>query len=54
MPAIGHAKSNTIADFANTVTVYDSQGSTGTMAATNLVRPGDWKLAHVQSVYIEW
>jgi hypothetical protein len=49
MAAITHMKSNTIGDMANTVTVFDSQGSTATVAATNLVRPGDWNSAHAQA-----
>jgi hypothetical protein len=46
--SISHIKSNTIADFTGTVTVFDSQGSTATAAATNLVRPGDWNSAHAE------
>lgn len=41
-----HVKSNTIGDFTGTVTVLNSQGSTQTAAATDLVRPGDWNSAH--------
>ena len=44
--AVSHVKSNTIGDFTGTVTVLNSQGSTTTAAATNLVRPGDWNSAH--------
>ena len=46
MSAVSHVKTNTIGDFANTVTVFNSQGSTTTAAATDLVRPGDWNSAH--------
>lgn len=44
--AISHIKSNTIADFTGTVTVFNSQGSTTTANATDLVRPNDWNSAH--------
>lgn len=43
-----HVKSDTIADFTGTITGFDSQGSTQTIAATNLVRPVDWNSAHWQ------
>jgi hypothetical protein len=41
-----HVKSNTVADFTGTVTVFNSQGSTATIAATDLVRPSDWNSGH--------
>lgn len=44
--SISHFKSDTIADFTGTVTVYDQLGSTQTVAATDLVRPSDWNSAH--------
>lgn len=44
--ALSHVKSNTVADFTGTVTGFNSQGSTVTLAATNLVRPSDWNSAH--------
>ena len=44
--AVDHRKSITVADFAGTVTIFDSQGSTQTMAATNMVRPSDWNSVH--------
>ena len=47
--ALYHVKSNTIADFTGTVTGFNSQGSTTTLAATNLVRPGDWNSAHTMT-----
>ena len=50
--AISHVKSNTIADFTGSVTVFDSQGSTVTAAASNLVRPTDWNSAHNQFLTI--
>lgn len=50
MSAISHSKSNTLGDFTGTVTVFNSQGSTATAAATDLVRPGDWNSAH--NVYL--
>jgi len=46
--AISHIKSNTIADWTGTVTIGNSTGGTQTVAATNLVRPGDWNSAHNQ------
>jgi hypothetical protein len=46
--AVSHIKSNTIADFTGTITGFNSQGSTTTIAATNLVRPADWNSAHNQ------
>ena len=44
--AISHVKSNPVADFTGTVTVLNSQGSTATAAATDLVRPSDWNSIH--------
>jgi hypothetical protein len=46
MAALSHIKSDTIGDFTGTVTVFNSQGSTATVAATDLVRPSDWNSAH--------
>ena len=47
MAALSHIKSNTIGDWAaGTVTVFNSQGSTAVVNATDLVRPGDWNSAH--------
>lgn len=46
--AVSHIKSNTIADWTGTVTIGNSAGSSTTMAATDLVRPGDWNSAHNQ------
>ncbi len=46
--AISHVKSNTIADWAGTVTVGNSTGGTQTVNATDLVRPSDWNSAHNQ------
>ena len=43
---IGHVKSNTIGDFTGTVTVFNSQGSTLTANATDVIRPSDWNSAH--------
>jgi hypothetical protein len=48
--AITHAKSNTIGDFTGTVTVLNSQGSTATANATDLIRPGDWNSAHAHII----
>jgi len=46
--AVSHVKSDTIADFTGTFTGFNSQGSTTTIAATDLVRPSDWNSAHNQ------
>lgn len=46
--AVSHIKSDTIADFTGTITGFNSQGSTVTIAATDLVRPVDWNSAHNQ------
>jgi hypothetical protein len=40
-----HAKSNTLADKTGTVTFWDGT-TTGSVAATNQIRPGDWNSAH--------
>jgi hypothetical protein len=44
--SIIHAYSNTAGDFTGTITGFNSQGSTQTLAATNLVRPSDWNSGH--------
>ena len=46
MAAFSHVKSDTIGDFTGTITGFNSQGSTTTIAATDLVRPVDWNSAH--------
>lgn len=46
MSALSHIKSNAVADFTGTVTVFNSAGNTTTANATDLVRPGDWNSAH--------
>lgn len=46
--SISHVKSNTIADFTGTVTVFNSVGGTATRNATDLVRPSDWNSVHNQ------
>lgn len=46
--AVSHIKSDTIADFTGTFTGFNSQGSTTTIAATDIVRPSDWNSAHNQ------
>jgi hypothetical protein len=48
--ALYHVKNNTIGDMTGTVTVFNSQGSTTTANATDLVRPGDWNSAHSQVI----
>lgn len=52
MSAVSHSKSLTQGDFAGTVTVFNSQGSTVTAAATDLARPADWNSAHQQYITI--
>lgn len=44
--SILHIKTNAAADFTGTVTGFNSQGSTATLAATDLVRPSDWNSGH--------
>ena len=46
--AVSHAKSETVADWTGTVTVFGSNTATNTIAATDLVRPTDWNSAHNQ------
>jgi hypothetical protein len=50
--AVSHVKSNAIADFTGTVTVFNSLGATATTQATALVRPSDWNSAHNQYMTI--
>lgn len=50
--AVSHIKSNPIADMTGTVTVFGSNGSTQTVAATDLVRPSDWNSVHNQYITI--
>src|SRR5882672_9843451 len=45
--AVHHVKSNTIADFTGTVTVFNSAGNTTTANATDIVRPSDWNSTHL-------
>jgi hypothetical protein len=44
--AFSHVKSDTIGDFTGTITGLNSQGSTTTIVATDLVRPSDWNSVH--------
>lgn len=46
--AVSHVFSNAAGNFTGTITGFNSQGSTQTLAATNLVRPQDWNSAHNQ------
>lgn len=46
--AVSHIFSNAVADWTGTVTVFNSQGSTTSAVATNIVRPSDWNSAHNQ------
>lgn len=46
--AISHVFTNAIGDFTGTITGFNSQASTTTIAATNIVRPSDWNSAHYQ------
>ena len=50
MAAVSHNKSLTMADFTGTVTVFNSQASTITIAATDIVRPSDFNSAHNQFI----
>ena len=43
---ISHFKTDPQADFTGTVTIYNSDGITGTVNATDMVRPSDWNSAH--------
>lgn len=43
---ITHQFSNTIADWTGTVTVFNNAGATTTVAASDIVNPGDWNQAH--------
>ena len=46
--AVSHVFNNAVADWTGTVTGFNSQGSTTTIAATAIVRPSDWNSAHNQ------
>lgn len=46
--AVSHVYSNAVADWTGTITGFNSQGSTTTIAATAIVRPSDWNSAHNQ------
>ena len=46
--AVSHVFSNAVANWTGTATVFNSQGSTTTVAATALVRPQDWNSVHNQ------
>ena len=46
MAALSHVKTSPVGDFTGTVTYFNSQGSTTTGAATDLVRPSDWNSVH--------
>jgi hypothetical protein len=52
VPVLSHVKSNVVADMTGTVTVFNSAGSTTTVAATDVVRPSDWNSAHQQYLTI--
>ena len=41
-----HVKSNTIGNATGTVSVWNTQGSSTTVAASALVQPQDWNSAH--------
>lgn len=47
---ISHAFSQTIPDATGTVTIFNTQGSTQTIAATDLIKAADWNSAHNQLV----
>lgn len=44
--AVSHVKTSPTVDWTGTVTLLNSQGSTVTAAATDLLRPVDWNSAH--------
>jgi hypothetical protein len=46
--AVSHVFSNAVSNWTGTVTVFNSQGSSVTVAASALVRPQDWNSAHNQ------
>lgn len=46
MSALSHGRIFTQGDFTGTVTAFNSQGSTVTVAATDVARPADWNSAH--------
>lgn len=46
MVALSHVKSLTQADFTGTITAFDSNANTITLAATNIIRPSDWNSGH--------
>lgn len=48
MSAITHAFSQSIVDATGTVTIYNTQGSTQTIAATDLIGASDWNSGHAQ------
>lgn len=48
MSAITHAFSQSIVDAVGTVTIFNSQGSTQTIAATDLIGASDWNSGHAQ------
>jgi hypothetical protein len=50
--AVSHVLSSPIANMTGTVTVFNSQGSTVTANATEIVRPQDWNSAHNQYMTI--
>lgn len=44
--AVYHAKTSPVGDWTGTVTVFNSQGSTATIAASNLILPADHNSVH--------
>jgi hypothetical protein len=46
--AVSHLFTNAVADWTGTVTVFNSQGCTTSINATQIVRPSDWNSAHAQ------
>lgn len=46
--AVSHVYSNAAGNWTTAVTAFNSQGSTTTIHATNMVRPLDWNSAHNQ------
>lgn len=50
--AVSHAKQDPRGNFTGTLTVFNSQGSTVAVSATDIVQPVDWNSGHQQYVTI--
>jgi hypothetical protein len=49
---VSHFFSDAVPNWTGTITGFNSQGSTTTIAATNMVRPQDWNSAHNQLIQL--